>query len=195
MSSINLLPWRDELRRERKRAFLGYLAIAALLGVLVLALWIHLIGLRIETQQARNALLNREIAAMDAQVKEIRELKKRREQVLARMRVIQELQANRPDIVRVFDELVRVIPPGVYLESLSRQGDNITMVGYAESNNRISSFMRAMESSVKFQEPNLIQVTADHRLGEQGNRFDLRVKVTKPGAAAAAPTPPAGAGP
>lgn len=188
MSSINLLPWRDELRRERKRAFLGYLAIAALLGLLVLALWIHLVDLRIETQQARNALLNREISAMDAQVKEIQALKKRREQVLARMRVIQELQANRPDIVRVFDELVRVIPPGVYLESLSRQGDTITMVGYAESNNRVSAFMRAMDASVKFQEPNLTQVTADHRLGEQGNRFDLRVKVTKPGTAAAGST-------
>ena len=188
MSSINLLPWRDELRRERKRAFLGYLAIAALLGVLLLALWIQVINLRIETQQARNALLNREIAAMDAQVKEIQALKKRREQVLARMRVIQELQANRPDIVRVFDELVRVIPQGVYLESLTRNGDGIAMVGYAESNNRISTFMRNMDSSVKFQEPNLVQVTADHRLGEQGNRFDLRVKVTKPDAAAAGPT-------
>lgn len=187
MSSINLLPWRDELRRERKRAFLGYLAISALLGVLVLALWIQVINLRIETQQARNALLNSEIAAMDAQVKEIQALKKRREQVLARMRVIQELQANRPDIVRVFDELVRVIPQGVYLESLTRNGDGITMVGYAESNNRISTFMRNMDSSVKFQEPNLVQVTADHRLGEQGNRFDLRVKVTKPDAAVAGP--------
>lgn len=180
MSSINLLPWRDELRREKKRAFLGYLALAALLAVMVVALWIHVVNLRIETQQARNGLLNREISAMDAQVKEIHELKKRREQVLARMRVIQDLQANRPDIVRVFDELVRVIPPGVYLESLSRQGDGISMVGYSESNNRISTFMRSLESSLKFQGPNLTQVTADRRLGEQGNRFDLRVKVTKP---------------
>jgi len=184
MSSINLLPWRDELRREKKREFLGYLALTALLAVTVLALWMHVVNLRIDTQQARNALLNREISAMDAQVKEIHELKKRREQVLARMRVIQELQANRPDVVRVFDELVRVVPPGVYLESLSRQGDNISMVGYAESNNRISTFMRSLASSVKFQEPNLTQVTADHRLGEQGNRFDLRVKVTKPSATA-----------
>jgi type IV pilus assembly protein PilN len=180
MSNINLLPWRDELRRDRKRAFLGYLALAALLGVVAVALWIHLVNLRIETQQARNALLTREISALDAQVNEIHELKKRREQVLARMRVIQELQANRPDVVRVFDELVRVIPPGVYLESLSRQGNAISLVGYAESNNRISTFMRSLESSVKFQEPNLTRVTADPRLGEQGNRFDLRIKVTKP---------------
>jgi type IV pilus assembly protein PilN len=184
MSSINLLPWRDQLRKERKREFLGYLALATLLAVMVMGLWIHVVNLRIDTQQARNALLHREIAAMDAQVKEIHDLKKRREQVLARMRVIQDLQANRPDIVRVFDELVRVIPPGVYLESLSRQGDSISMVGYAESNNRISTFMRSLESSAKFQGPNLTQVTADHRLGEQGNRFDLRVKVTKPGSAA-----------
>lgn len=182
MSNINLLPWRDQLRQERKRIFLGYLALVALLGLMAVALWIHLVDLRIETQQARNTVLTREISALDAQVKEIHELKKRREQVLARMRVIQELQANRPDVVQVFDELVRVIPPGVYLESLSRQGNNISLVGYAESNNRISGFMRSLESSTKFQEPNLTQVTADRRLGEQGNRFDLRVKVTKPDA-------------
>lgn len=182
MSNINLLPWRDQLRQERKRIFLGYLALVALLGLMAVALWIHLVDLRIETQQARNTVLTREISALDAQVKEIHELKKRREQVLARMRVIQELQANRPDVVQVFDELVRVIPPGVYLESLSRQGNNISLVGYAESNNRISGFMRSLESSTKFQGPNLTQVTADRRLGEQGNRFDLRVKVTKPDA-------------
>ncbi len=75
MSSINLLPWRDELRREKKREFLGYLALTALLAVTVLALWMHVVNLRIDTQQARNALLNREISAMDAQVKEIHELK------------------------------------------------------------------------------------------------------------------------
>jgi len=113
-------------------------------------------------------------------VKEITELKKRREQILSRMRVIQELQANRPDVVRVFDELVRVLPEGVYLESLNRQGSGITVAGYGESNNRIASMMRNIEASYKFSAPNLTRVVADGRLGEQGNRFDLRIRIAQP---------------
>ncbi len=186
MANINLLPWREESRREKKREFLGYLAVTLLAGLVAVVFWVFLVNQRIETQQARNALLSKEIAALDEKVKEINELKKRREQVLARMRVIQELQGNRPDVVRVFDELVRVLPEGVYLETLSRQGENISLVGYAESNNRIAAMMRAIESSYKFDEPSLTKVVADHRLGEQGNRFDLRLKVAKPQAEAPA---------
>lgn len=180
MANINLLPWREELRREKKREFLGYLVVTLLTGVVAVVFWVFLVNQRIDTQQARNALLSKEIAALDEKVKEINELKKRREQVLARMRVIQELQGNRPDVVRVFDEVVRVLPEGVYLETLSRQGGNISVAGYAESNNRIAALMRAVESSYKFEEPNLTKVIADRRLGEQGNRFDLRIKVAKP---------------
>ena len=179
MANINLLPWREDLRREKKREFLGYLAVTLLAGVVAVVFWVFLVNQQIETQQARNAVLSREIAILDEKVKEINELKKRREQVLARMRVIQELQGNRPDAVRVFDETVRVLPSGIYLETLSRQGMGISLVGYAESNNRIAAMMRAVESSNKFEAPNLTKVVADRRLGEQGNRFDLRIKVTK----------------
>jgi type IV pilus assembly protein PilN len=180
MANINLLPWREELRREKKREFLGYLAITLLGGLVAVVFWVYLVNQRIDTQQARNALIKREIAVLEEKAKEIQELKKRREQVLARMRVIQELQANRPEVVRVFDELVRVLPEGVYLETLSRTGDNINLAGYAESNNRISALMRSVDSSARFLDPNLTKVVADQRLGEQGNRFDLRIKVAKP---------------
>jgi len=186
MANINLLPWREESRREKRKEFLGYLAVTLLASVVAVVFWVFLVNQRIEAQQARNALLSKEIASLDEKVKEINELKKRREQVLARMRVIQELQGNRSDVVRVFDELVRVLPEGVYLETLSRQGDSISLVGYAESNNRIAAMMRAIESSYKFDEPNLTKVVADYRLGEQGNRFDLRIKVAKPNAEAPA---------
>ena len=186
MANINLLPWREESRREKRKEFLGYLAVTLLASVVAVVFWVFLVNQRIEAQQARNALLSKEIASLDEKVKEINELKKRREQVLARMRVIQELQGNRSDVVRVFDELVRVLPEGVYLETLSRQGDTISLVGYAESNNRIAAMMRAIESSYKFDEPNLTKVVADYRLGEQGNRFDLRIKVAKPNAEAPA---------
>jgi type IV pilus assembly protein PilN len=186
MANINLLPWREESRREKRKEFLGYLAVTLLASLVAVVFWAFLVNQGIATQQARNALLSKEIAALDEKVKEINELKKRREQVLARMRVIQELQGNRSDVVRVFDELVRVLPEGVYLETLSRQGDSISLVGYAESNNRIAAMMRAIESSYKFDEPNLTKVVADYRLGEQGNRFDLRIKVAKPQAEAPA---------
>ncbi len=179
MANINLLPWREDLRREKKREFLAYLVITLLAGLVAVVFWVYLVNQRIDTQQARNALLTREIAALEEKVKEITALKQRREQVLSRMRVIQDLQVNRPDVVRVFDELVRVLPEGVYLANLSRRGDNINVVGYAESNNRISSLMRAIEASYKFLDPNLTKVVADRRLGEQGNRFDLRIKVVK----------------
>lgn len=180
MATINLLPWREESRREKKVRFLGYLVATLLVGVVAVGLWVLSVNQRIEMQQARNALLSREIAALDEKVKEITELKKRREQILSRMRVIQELQANRPDVVRVFDELVRVLPEGVYLESLNRQGSGITIAGYAESNNRIASMMRNIEASYKFAAPNLTKVVADRRLGEQGNRFDLRIRIVQP---------------
>ncbi|HEX4882052.1 MAG TPA: PilN domain-containing protein [Porticoccaceae bacterium] len=180
MANINLLPWREESRREKKREFIGYLAVTLLVSLVAVVLWVFIVNQQIEVQQARNALLTKEIAALDEKVKEINELKKRREQVLARMRVIQELQANRPDVVRVFDEVVKVLPEGVYLEALSRQGGSISVVGYAESNNRIAAMMRAIEASYKFENPNLTKVVADQRLGEQGNRFDLRIKVAKP---------------
>ncbi|GMU46842.1 MAG: hypothetical protein AMXMBFR26_16240 [Porticoccaceae bacterium] len=186
MANINLLPWREESRREKRKEFLGYLAVTLLASLVAVVFWAFLVNQGIATQQARNALLSKEIAALDEKVKEINELKKRREQVLARMRVIQELQGNRSDVVRVFDELVRVLPEGIYLETLSRQGDSISLVGYAESNNRIAAMMRAIESSYKFDEPNLTKVVADYRLGEQGNRFDLRIKVAKPQAEAPA---------
>lgn len=180
MANINLLPWREESRREKKVNFLGYLVATLLVGVVAVGLWVLSVNQRIETQEARNALLTREIAALDEKVKEITELKKRREQILSRMRVIQELQANRPDVVRVFDELVRVLPEGVYLESLNRQDSGITVAGYGESNNRIASMMRNIEASYKFSAPNLTRVVADRRLGEQGNRFDLRIRIAQP---------------
>ncbi|HEY8385944.1 MAG TPA: PilN domain-containing protein, partial [Porticoccaceae bacterium] len=97
-----------------------------------------------------------------------------------RMEVIQALQANRPDIVRIFDELVRATPEGVFLVELRRAEENVSIIGYAESNNRVSTFMRNLESSYKFREPNLTRVVANDTLGEQGNRFELRVQVTRP---------------
>ena len=135
---------------------------------------------RIENQQERNQLLKTEIAKLDKQVAEIRELKKRRQQMLDRMQVIQSLQSNRPEIVKIFDEFVRSVPDGVYFEKMERKGSAISLVGYAESTNRVSALMRKLDAAEKFANPNLTVVEADETLGEQGSRFEMRVNLKTP---------------
>jgi len=179
MAKINLLPWREEYRQEKKKEFLGIIGFFVATALLTVFLWDRWVNHQIDNQNSRNQLLTREIAVLDKQVKEIAQLKKRKQDLIERMNVIQALQGNRPDVVRVFDELVKTIPDGLYLSSLTRTGDRIALTGYAESNNRVSAFMRNLDSSYKFSEPNLTKVVADGRLGEQGNSFEMRVKVTK----------------
>ena len=177
MANINLLPWREDMRQEKKKAFISTMAITFVVGLGAAFLWTQYVQVQIDTQNARNQVLTGAINKLAKDVEEIKELKARREQVLERMTVIQSLQGARPDIVKVFDEFVKVIPDGVYVNSLTRTAGDIKLAGYAESNNRISSFMRQLDESYKFSDPNLIKVTADDTLGEQGNRFDLRVKI------------------
>lgn len=180
MATINLLPWREEYRQQKKREFLEIAVAVFLLALLAVFAWDRLVNSNIEAQQARNALLQQEIDALEEKVEEISRLKDRRQQLLDRMTVIQSLQANRPEIVRVFDELAVAVPEGVYLASLTRTGENIAMTGFSESNNRVSAFMRRLDSSYKFTDPNLTSVEADDRMGEQGNTFEMRVKITEP---------------
>lgn len=180
MATINLLPWREEYRQQKKREFLEITVAVLLLALLAVFAWDRLVNSRIDVQEQRNALLQQEIDALEKKVEEISKLKDRRQQLLDRMTVIQSLQANRPEIVRVFDELAVAVPEGVYLSSLSRTGENIAMTGFSESNNRVSTFMRRLDSSYKFTDPNLTSVEADDRMGEQGNTFEMRVKITEP---------------
>ena len=178
MARINLRPWREERRAEQQKEFLAILAGVAILGLLFVFLQDRWINSNIDEQQARNSYLSGEIASLERKIKEIDELKKRRDQLIARMRVIQELQGNRPVIVYMFDEMVRTLPDGVYFTSLSRKGDSISIQGRAESNNRISSLMRKLDGSDWFMEPNLTAVKAsgEGSDGEKSNDFDLTVK-------------------
>jgi len=180
MATINLLPWREEYRQQQKRKFLEIAVAVLVIALAVVFVWDRVMNARIDNQKSRNELLKREIAVLDKQVGEISELKRRKQDMLERMEVIQALQANRPDIVRIFDELVRATPEGVFLVELRRAEENVSIIGYAESNNRVSTFMRNLEGSYKFREPNLTRVVANDTLGEQGNRFELRVQVTRP---------------
>lgn len=180
MSGINLLPWRDEYRQEKKQEFLAILgAIAILAGVCAYA-WIGTVQSAIDSQEQRNAMLEHEIGKLEARVKEIRELKKRRTELLARMKVIQGLQGERPVIVRYFDELVRSVPEGVYIKDLKRSGDSIILQGVTESNVRVSALMRNVSASPWFSAPNLKSVKAAPQYGEQASEFKLTLKTSKP---------------
>ncbi len=182
MARINLLPWREQLREERKQRFL-----VALGGVLVVSAGLvflagQYLNLAIEQQTARNEFVRKEIAVLDARIKEISELKARRAQLLDRMKIIQDLQGNRPVIGRVFDQFARTLPDGVYFNELKMTGKSIAIMGAAESNNRVSNLMRNLDSSDWLKEPNLTEVKAvTAGAVDQANVFKLTVKQTRPG--------------
>jgi type IV pilus assembly protein PilN len=180
MARINLLTWRDERREELKKEFLLVLGVVAVAALLLLFLANRVINSQIEGQESRNAYLKQNISTLERQVTEISDLEERKAALLDRMKIIQELQGNRPVIVRVFDELVRTIPDGVFYTTLERKGNSVDVGGTAESNNRVSSLMRQLDKSDWFAEPNLTGVTANPNFGEQGNDFQLTVKINKP---------------
>ena len=180
MAQINLLPWREERRQELKKQFLVSLALVAALGAGLLLFADRFVNGQIDYQNARNQYLKENIKVLDKKVAEIRDLQKRRNQLLDRMRVIQELQGNRPIIVRVLDQLVRTVPDGVFYTNLTTKDKNISISGIAESNNRVSSLMRRLEASDWLANPNLDKVKAAPQYGGQANTFNLTVKLQAP---------------
>ncbi|MFE8072859.1 PilN domain-containing protein [Marinobacteraceae bacterium S3BR75-40.1] len=179
MARINLRPWREEKRAKLQRDFAGYLIAAVLVaGVLVFG-WQWHVNDMIDQQRARNSYLTNATKELDKKIKEIEDLKERREELLARMKVIQDLQGKRPVIVRVFDELVQTLPDGTYYTSVQKKGDRIVIVGRAESNNRISALMRNFERSEWFGEPNLVKVAKAPNMPGY-NEFNLSVIQTAP---------------
>ena len=180
MAQINLLPWREERRQELKKAFLASLALVLALGAGLVLLADRVVNSQIENQSARNEYLVENIKVLDKQVAEIRDLQKRRNKLLDRMRVIQELQGNRPIIVRVMAQLVRTVPDGVFYTSLTTQDKKISISGVAESNNRVSSLMRRLDASDWLASPSLDKVRAAPEFGDQANYFDLTVSVQLP---------------
>lgn len=180
MAKINLLPWREELRAERKKQFLTTLVMVAAIAVLSLFLADMYENAQIDHQQARNDYLSKHIAELDEQVAEIRNLQRRRTELIERMRIIQELQGNRPIIVRVMDQLVKTVPDGVFYTSLTTKDNVISIQGIAESNNRVSSLMRRLDASDWLENPNLDAVKAAPDYGEQATTFNLTVGIQLP---------------
>lgn len=160
MPQINLLPWRDELRKRREKEFIITAVIAALLmGGVVLGVHLHYES-RIAYQTQRNSFIETEIAGLDKKIKEIENLKKERDSLIARTQVIQNLQAGRPEIVHVFDELVTTLPDGVYYTKVTQKGRRLSLQGVAQSNARVSSLMRSLDTSTWFNNPNLVEIKA-----------------------------------
>jgi type IV pilus assembly protein PilN len=173
MPRINLLPWREaERKRKRQEFFLALGASVATAGlVTLLGHW--QISSAITHQQARNDLLTGEIAALNKQIEEINGLDAQKQKLLARMEIIETLQRSRPEIVHVFDELVRVLPEGVYLTYLKQSGPRIELRGVAQSSTRVSSFMRNIEGSEWLADPALQIVETKGRDTTRGAEFTL----------------------
>ena len=184
MAKINLLPWRETYRKQKKDQFVAILIGVGTLCAAIAFMWISNVQSAIDNQQGRNQLLEKHIAELQKQVDEIKELKKIREDLLTRIRIIQDLEGTRPVIVRYFDEFVRAVPDGVYLSLLSRTGDIVSIEGVAESTNRVSSFMRNLDQSDWFTSPNLTSVVAEPSAGEQASAFKMTVRTSAPAEAA-----------
>ena len=172
MPRINLLPWREGQRKERKLAFLVALGVAALAaGVASFAAYL-LYGSMIESQEHRNQQLRVEIKTLDKQIEEINNLEVAKQKFIARMEIIEKLQRSRPEIVHVFDEIVRTLPEGVYLTGVKQTDKRLKFDGVAQSSTRVSSFMRNIDGSQWLRNPEL-EVVQTTKASGPGSSFTL----------------------
>ncbi len=155
---INLLPHREQKRQARQRQFVSLAALVAILGLGIVGLVHFVLATQIESQNNRNALLKTEIVKLDEQIKEIDKLRDQIAQVLSRKQVVETLQSNRNEAVHLLDQLVRQLPDGIYLRSIKQVGTKVTLVGYAQSNARVSTLMRNVEASPWLGQPELVEI-------------------------------------
>jgi type IV pilus assembly protein PilN len=191
---INLLPHREEKRVARKRAFFVALGIAAVVGAVVVGLWYSVLQQLTAAQQARNTFLKTEIAKLEAQIKDIANLRTEIEALKARQRAVEDLQTNRNIPVYLLDELVKQTPEGIYLKDIKQNGGVVTIAGIAQTNERVSEFLRNTQYNSKWLErPELVEIRAvsmQTTKSEQRRLFDFSMRVTLK-----RPAPPAPAAP
>jgi len=190
MPRINLLPWRDEERRERKLALFVWLGIATVAaGVVTLASYIW-VNSMIDSQMARNEHLKSEIRILDKQNEEINDLESQKQRFISRMQVIDKLQRSRSEVVHVFDEIVKTIPDGTYLTAVTQTNRRIKFEGVAQSSTRVSTFMRNISASQWLRNPEL-EVVEARKESTLGNSFVLYAdQIPLPGDEDAAPATP-----
>jgi len=182
---INLLPHREQKRQARQRQFVSLAIVLALFGVAIVALVHVVLAARIDNQISRNNLLKTKIAELDKQIAEIDKLRDQIQQVLARKQVVETLQANRNEAVHLLDQLVRQLPEGVYLQSVKQTDKKVQIVGFAQSNARVSTLMRNIEGSPWLERPSLVEiklvnVPAQGRTpAQQLNQFTLNFEIRR----------------
>lgn len=191
MIRLNLLPHREQKRQARKRQFISLSISLAILGVAVVALVHVIMAGRIENQNSRNQLLKTEIAKLDEQIKEIDRLREATQALLARKQIVETLQTNRTEAVHLIDQVVRQLPDGIYLRSVKQTDARVTLVGYAQSNARVSTLMRNIESSPWLERPALVEIKSVQLPGGRINEFTLNLQVKRAAPPEAAPAPPA----
>ena len=173
---INLLDWRTELKTIRQQQFFVMLGAGALLAIGSIAVVYYGVSSAIDYQRDRNRFLDQQIVEMDKKIKEIEELEKVKANLLARMKVIEELQASRAAMVHFFDEILNTLPEGVYIKGLKQAGANVTIEGVAESNNRVSAYMKNIESSRWFAEPKLVVINTKDVAKRRQSEFQMQFK-------------------
>lgn len=183
---INLLDWRTELSNQRKQQFAATMMLGAVLAAGGVGVVTYGVSDAVDFQRSRNDFLRGQIAEMEKKIKEIEELEKVKANLLARMKVIEELQASRAAMVHFFDEILNTLPDGVYIKGLKQSGAAVTIDGVAESNGRVSAYMKNIESSRWFADPKLIVITTKDVEKRRQSEFQLTFKnltKAKPGAA------------
>ena len=183
MIRINLLPHRAEKRRARQVQFAALSLISLALGAVLVMIVHAAISSQISYQDRRNSYLKQEIAILDKQIEEIKKLREQTASLLARKDAVEKLQSDRSDVVHLLDQMLRILPDGVYLKTLKQTGNKINMVGYAQSNARISTLMRAIEDSPWLDSPALVEIHAATNAGARVSEFTLTFNLTKQSAA------------
>lgn len=178
MIRINLLPHRELARAARRRQFNAMLGLAVAAGVVVVLAGHGWIAARQSNQETRNAFLEQEIAKLDTQIGEIKKIREQTQALLARKQVVETLQSNRTEVVHLFDQMIRLLPEGLYLKSFKQTGNVVTLSGYTQSSARVSSLMRNLENSPWFDTVNLIEIKSATVNNLRANEFVLTVRQT-----------------
>ena len=179
MIRINLLPHREEKRRARQMQFVALSLVSLALGVLVWALVHVAISSQISYQERRNDYLKQETQILDRQIAEIKKLREQTKSLLERKDAVEKLQSDRSRGVHLMDQMLKILPEGVYIKSIKQNGDAINLVGYAQSNARVSTLMRAIEDSAWLESPALVEIHAASANGARVNEFTLTFNLTK----------------
>lgn len=179
MIRVNLLPHREEKRKARRQQFYAVSGLITVLAVMIWFLGYGIINGYIGAQDNANSFLKLQIAALDKDIDEIKRLKEQTDSLLSRKRVIESLQANRTETVHLFNAIARQVPDGVYLKSIKQVGDKISLIGYAQSNARVSTLMRNLEASPIMERPDLVEIKSATVGNRRLSEFNLNIFITR----------------